>query len=255
MKKTIQSEILQNTPLTDDIFSMVLDAPHVATHAVPGQFVMAYLDRGEMILPRPISICRTDGDTLTLVYQAVGAGTRYLAGLPPGYALRVTGPLGNGFALPGASGCAVKNTGRYAVVGGGIGTPPLLMLAEALRSRGADVDAFLGFREAPILQVEFEQLGTRTHIAVGAKPTVVDLFATAQTAYDTVFACGPKGMLRALALVCEGRCPLQVSMEERMACGVGTCVGCVTPTQDGYRKVCCQGPVFDATKVDWGVGA
>ena len=252
MKRVEIGSILANTEISPGIFSMTIHLPLIAADCVPGQFVMLYLDRGDTLLPRPISICDADCEegSLTLVYQVVGSGTAHLSGLKPGASLRILGPLGNGFAQ--------KNGLRSAaLVGGGIGAPPLLMLAKQLRGRGVALDACLGFRDTSILTDEFTALGAQVHIATdsgreGLRGTVIDLLRAHNLHPDEIFACGPKPMLSALAgYARQHNIPCQVCLEERMACGLGACVGCVVKSQGKpeYKKVCCDGPVFYTDEV------
>jgi len=232
---------------------MVLHAPEIAATARPGQFVMVYLERGDLLLPRPISICDADAGagTVEIVYQVVGKGTAALAQITAGH-VNILGAQGNGFDTEGMS------PGTVAIVGGGIGTPPLLFLAKKLAEAGISADVFLGFRDAPILVERFrevvEPLGGKVRVASesgshGIRGYVTELFTiNAQTEnYTKVFACGPAPMLRALAEISRAESiPCQVSVEERMACGLGTCVGCVVQVGGNYVRVCTEGPVFDA---------
>jgi len=244
--------ILKNRKIAADVYEMILHAPGTSEDCKPGQFMMVYLDKGELLLPRPISICRKEGDDIVLVYKVVGAGTDYMSTLPPGTLLRLTGPLGNGFTIK-------NGLKKVALIGGGIGVPPMVMLFKELS--GVQVDVFLGFRDEAILKSHFA--GANVHIATetgqeGIKGNVLDLLNEHGQQYDEMYACGPKAMLAAVSGYAKDKgIPLQVSLEERMACGVGTCMGCVTPTpaKDGnnppmYMKICCEGPVFYSDKVE-----
>ena len=250
MKQIEIANVLHHTELAPGIFDLRLAAPGICGAARPGQFVEVYLDDGAHMLPRPISICELENGVLRLVYQAVGAGTKALSKKQAGESLRLLGPLGNGFAPAGE---------KHILVAGGIGAPPLLGLARRL---SGEKQVFLGFRSQPFLAEEFERAGCTVHIAtddgsVGFCGNAVELArpVLARAGY-TVYACGPRPMLRALAAL---RPDAQISMEERMACGFGVCVGCVIPVRDEsgagvtYRKVCKDGPVFAAKEVVWDV--
>jgi len=239
--------ILKNRKIATDIYEMILHAPGIVTGSKAGQFVMAHLDKGELLLPRPISICRHEKEDVYLVYKVAGTGTKYMSTMPPGLFLRLTGPLGNGFTIK-------KGLNKVALIGGGIGVPPMVMLYEALngaRTSHTQIDVFLGFKDEPILTEQFPKASL--HIATesgkaGIKGNVIDLLNSGGTQYDEMYACGPKAMLAALSQYAKAKdIPLQVSLEERMACGVGTCMGCVTPPT--HMKICCDGPVFYSDKV------
>lgn len=235
------------------VFDYTLDCPALAREAVPGQFVHILVPGH--LLRRPISICAIDKarGTLRLVLEVRGEGTRVLSGFEPGQELDVLGPLGNGFALvPGA---------RAVVVGGGIGVPPMLALAQHY---GAACTAILGFRSASavILAEDFEAAGAQVRLCTddgtrGQRGLVTAPLEEllAQNGADIVYACGPAPMLRGVAELCAKagvRC--QLSLEERMACGVGACLGCACRVrgENGevvHKHVCKDGPVFEAGEV------
>ena len=250
MKKISAAVIKENIHIAPDIYRMELTLPE-DINALPGQFVNVYLDDGAHLLPRPISICRAEGKSLTLVYRAVGVGTKIMSGLTEGDTLRVSDPLGNGFALP--------ESGTVLLVGGGVGVPPMLGTAIAAKAKGLNVIAAHGYRSELFLKEEFEQVG-RLLIATddgsaGYHGTVVDLLRNSDIPADTtVLSCGPKPMLKALVGYCEEKgLPVQVSLEERMGCGFGACVGCVCKlNQNGeivQKRVCKDGPVFNGSEV------
>lgn len=221
----------------------------------PGQFV--HVKCGDaLLLRRPLSVClcRADGpeDTLSLVIEVRGQGTAWLSERSVGDELDVLGLLGNGFAM--------SREGRYLLAGGGVGAPPLLGCAAY---SGGNSTAVLGFRsgERAILLPQFEQECARVLAATddgslgfhGLVDALVRRELERDRGYDAVLACGPRPMLRSVAKAAgEFGLPCQVSMEERMGCGVGACLVCACDMADGSRRhVCRDGPVFDAGEVDW----
>lgn len=235
------------------IFDVELLCPALANEAVPGQFV--HIRVPEHLLRRPISICAVDRarGTLRIVFEVRGEGTRALAAFEPGEQLDVLGPLGNGFALVQGA--------RAILVGGGIGVPPMLALAQHY---GACSTAILGFRSAAavILAEDFAAADADTRVCTddgtrGERGFVTALLERrlAQGAADIVYACGPAAMLRGVAALAQAagvRC--QLSLEERMACGVGACLGCACKIKGEageilHKHVCKDGPVFEAGEV------
>ena len=210
----------------------------------PGQFLHIGCGEG-LLLRRPISVCDAEAGLVRIVFEVKGEGTRRLAAAKEGDVLDVLGPLGRGFAAP--------EKGRVLLVGGGLGSAPLLMAARRL-----DCDAALGFPTADrvMLTEEFASRAGRLDIATddgsyGFHGFVTELVKDRLDGYAAIFACGPEPMLRALSKVCAGR-PLQVSMERRMGCGVGACLVCAVRLTDGsVARACKDGPVFDAREVDW----
>lgn len=251
MKKydVICCKLLQKRKLTEDIFDMTVEAPEFAAAAEAGQFAHIYVPG--KTLRRPISICGVDrGEgTLRFVFQIRGDGTRILAETAEGASLDILAPLGKGFQL--------GDTARKAVfVGGGIGVPPLL---EASRAFGANGTAVLGFRnrDAVILEEDFRALGCAVRIATddgsaGHHGLVTDCLKDLD--FDVLFACGPTPMLKAVCAVAKARgVECQISLEERMACGIGACLGCACRLlEDGketFGHVCKDGPVFPYQEV------
>ena len=259
--KHVYGEIISNKKIADDIFDMRIKEDHIAQTARPGQFVNVYIPRADLLLPRPVSVCETDvrEGIFRIVYQAIGEGTAIISHLKPGDAMRMTGPAGNGFDLGyGEKPDAVKIT----IAGGGIGVPPLLFLARALAGSGAKINitTFLGFKTETraILTDEFEKVGaariSTDDGSLGYKGFVPDHMRAAGAEADVIYACGPAPMLKNVAAyAAEKNVPCFVSMEERMACGLGACVGCAVKVKTGdgftYKKACSDGPVFDAREV------
>ena len=243
--------------LTAAAWSMVIECPDVAAKAQPGQFVNLLPDGG-FTLRRPISICGIDKEqgTLRIVFEVRGKGTAALAQLRAGDTVNMLAPLGHGFTLP-------DKDSRVMLVGGGIGTPPMLPLAQYF---GANAVVISGFRnqDAVILQEDFAAAGAKTILCTddgsagryGLVTLPLEEEIEAQKP-DLICACGPMPMLRAtaaLAKTCE--IPCQVSLEERMGCGIGACLVCACRTVDPdgteqYRHVCKNGPVFNAEEVQW----
>lgn len=255
--KTELLSVVSHETIARNIYELVLEGNSVALMTEPGQFVHIKPDHGnDPYLRRPISICDIDaiGRRLTVLYRAEGAGTRVLAGHKPGDTIDVLGPLGTGFPVEAAS------PGDTALlVGGGIGVPPLYYLAKQLIRKGVRVIHVLGFAGAEdvFYKEKFEALGT-TYIATvdgssGMKGFVTDVIDREGLTFDTLYACGPTAMLKALEQRYRGR-KAYLSLEERMACGVGACYACVCRVQDdpqgsSYRRVCKDGPVFPAGEV------
>ncbi|NLY72008.1 MAG: dihydroorotate dehydrogenase electron transfer subunit [Clostridiales bacterium] len=247
MEKKIETvKILENKCIAEDVWKMALAYPF---DAKPGQFVNVYLNNKDKLLPRPISVCRKEGDILTLVYGVVGKGTEELSSYEKGCKIRVSTPLGKGFYID------QLESGKSAIlIGGGIGIPPLLELCHALVEKGLKVEAVLGFRKQPFLIDDFP---CKVHLAtdegtVGFHGNVLDLIKTKGLNSDCYFACGHKAMLKAVS---EYLPDVQVSIEERMGCGYGACLGCVCKIKETdeitRKKVCQDGPVFWGRDVVW----
>ena len=238
---------------------MVLEAGKlVSEHGLRGgQFLHVKCGDGQL-LRRPISVAITGWDEpedlVTLIFEVRGEGTKWLSQRKEGGKLDVLGPLGNGFD--------VSQNGRYLLVGGGIGVPPLLEYGESPKWSSV---AVLGFRTKtkafPAVTSRFEENCERTYICTDdgtlgrhgfVDGQVWDILAK-DNSFTSILACGPKPMLKSVAKVAaEFAVPCQVSMEERMGCGVGACLVCAVPMKDGAMKhVCKDGPVFNAEEVNW----
>ena len=252
MKFIEKGTVIKNENIAPNIYDLSIRLPKIAKEAACGQFVEVYPDNGTNLLPRPISICETNGDSLRLVFQVVGSGTRLFSGLKSGDGVRVLGPCGNGYPL--------TNAKSFILAGGGVGVPPLLETAKRLKKLG-NVNVYLGFRSHPFLTEDFEKIGIVPHIAtddgsVGFKGNVTELMKSENVQADIIYACGPKIMLKSVSEYGEEKnIPVYVSMEERMACGIGACVGCAVKIKkdNGFesKKVCKDGPVFDSREVLW----
>lgn len=253
MKVKERASVVSQQQLADGIYSLVLET-EAALYAVPGQFISIYSNDGAKLLPRPISICEIDKEAkkLRMVYRVVGKGTLEFSSLVAGDKVEILGPLGNGFPLEGQ---------HPMVVGGGIGVPPMLELAKQL---DGSVTAVMGYRNDDLfLAEEFTDVAADFVIAtddgsVGTHGTVIDAIKENELTADVIYACGPKPMLKALAKFAEENgIKCYVSMEERMACGVGACLGCVCQSKEvddhshvHNKRVCADGPVFLSTEVE-----
>ncbi|CVI66776.1 Dihydroorotate dehydrogenase B (NAD(+)), electron transfer subunit [Eubacteriaceae bacterium CHKCI004] len=234
-----------------DIYDMVLSFPRGAKEAKPGQFIAMYCEDGTKLLPRPISICGIDAEkgTLRVVYRIAGEGTRLFSEMKEGDSLEVLGPLGNGFTM---------KEEKAIIVGGGIGIPPMLELDKQL---SCEKTVVLGYRDELFLKDEFESYAdvvvATEDGSCGTKGTVIDAIKEAGVDGKVIYACGPMPMLKALAEYAEAHdMEAQISLEERMACGIGACLGCICKTKKkdhhtnvNNQRICKDGPVFDAKEV------
>lgn len=202
-----------------------------------GQFCMLRAHDCAALLPRPYAIYDEDAEGTTFIIQDVGVGSGAMTRLLAGEEVEVNGPLGHPFPTCG---------GRVALVGGGSGIAPLHLAAKRLASSGADVDVYLGFADGPILVDDFKAAGTNVTIDVGG--VITDKIDPSR--YSCVMACGPEAMERALYDKCDAvGVKLYVSIESKMACGIGVCLGCSVKIGGAKRRICKDGPVFDASEV------
>ena len=252
-------KILSQECIGTDIYSMWLDAGEIGKNAVPGQFVSLYSRNGGKLLPRPISLCEIDKaeGKLRLVYRVTGkgTGTEEFSRLHAGVPIETMGPLGNGFPVEKAEGKKVF------LMGGGIGVPPILELAKQMKCEKKQIIA--GYRDChTFLREEFEAAGT-LYIAtedgsVGTKGNVMDAIRENALEADVIYACGPTPMLRAIKKYAEENgIECYISLEERMACGIGACLACVCKSREkdahsnvNNKRICKDGPVFLSTEVE-----
>ncbi len=241
MTKSIYT-ILTNKQIAKNTYQMSLSGDTVSITA-PGQFINIKLEG--FFLRRPISVCAAETDRLTNISNIVGQGTEALSKLPPGTELDCLTGLGNGFDVGISASAPV-------LIGGGVGVPPLYMLAKKLTAQGKSPQFLLGFGAADevILECELRTVGLAGHIAtmvcsLGQKCVVTDLLKN--LSYDYFYTCGPLPMLKAVyeSTHTSG----QFSLEERMGCGFGACMGCSHQTTGGPRRVCAEGPVFTKEEV------
>ena len=251
-KLKMTAKVVSQEALAADIYSMWIEAPEIAAAAKPGQFFSVYTKDAGRLLPRPISICETDKakGRLRIVYRVAGAGTAEFSGYRAGDDIAVMGPLGNGFPL---------KSKKAFLIGGGIGIPPMLELSKNLE---CEKQIVLGYRDELFLNREFEPFG-RVYVATedgsaGTKGNVLDAIRENGLTADVIYACGPTPMLRALkAYAQERKIECWISLEERMACGIGACLACVCRSTDvdehshvHNKRICKDGPVFSAQEVE-----
>ena len=237
-------DILENTPLTESVFRMVLSGD-ISDITAPGQFVNVQL--GGLFLRRPISVCDAEGGKLTLVYKVVGKGTEQMSRMKVGESLDILTGLGNGYDLAPAGDAPL-------LIGGGVGVPPLYMLAKRLIAEGKRVRVILGFNTASevFYEEEFRALGAEVSVTTvdGTRGTKGFVTAVLDDApYTYFYTCGPEPMLRAVytATATSG----QFSFEERMGCGFGACMGCSCKTVTGNKRICREGPVLVKEDILW----
>ena len=241
------------------IYDLTIQTKEIAAAAKAGQFVSVYSNDASKLLPRPISLCGIDrkAGTLRLVYRVTGehTGTEEFSRLQAGDTMKIMGPLGNGFT--------VEKGRKTFLIGGGIGVPPMLQLAKEMKDAGENFQIVMGYRDAgTFLLDEFKEQG-ESFVAtedgsVGTKGNVLDAIRENHLDADVIYACGPTPMLRALkAYAEEQNMTCYVSMEERMACGIGACLACVcnSTEKDAHsnvknKRICKEGPVFNAKEVE-----
>ncbi len=234
--KLCNSKILVNEQIIDNIYKLIIDFKF--DKILPGQFFMLKTLNNEFLLPRPISVNDCDESSVTFLYRIEGLGTKVMSNLQTGTEIQVQGPLGNGFDLD-------KIKGKVALIGGGIGTAPLLYLAKKLEVKA---DVYLGFRDVTYGLDEFEKYADKLLIATedgskGHKGFITSLVNFDD--YDCVVTCGPEIMMNVVMDACKkANAKCFVSLEKRMACGVGACLGCAVETVDGMKRACKDGPVF-----------
>lgn len=257
----VQARVTALRSLTAGYYHLTLHAPEIARVATPGQFVQVRPAAPGMLDPllaRPLSIFYVTADEVAIIFKVVGQGTAKLANKAVGDEVTVLGPVGNGFTPP-------ETAARIALIAGGVGMPPLYFLAETLRCARPDcaITLYYGGRTAnDLLELpRWEALGVTLALATDdgsaghhglvTAPLQHDI---ARLQFDYLAACGPRPMLRAVQRIAlAAGIPGQLSLEERMACGVGACLGCVCATVQGRKRVCVDGPVFALDEVTFDV--
>ena len=249
-------KILKNEQVAPHAYKMTLLAPEIAKKAKPGQFVMVRaIDGYQPLLRRPLGIHRIIGQNIVMLYEIVGEGTKFLSQKKAGETLDIIGPLGNGFDLRATI-----------LIAGGMGVAPLIFLAEKLKKQKPLILLGAKTKTHILCEKEFKALGCDVKVATddgskGYKGFVTGLLkatlchperSEGSNKRCVVYACGPKPMLKAVAVIAkQHNISAQVSLEEYMACGIGACLGCIVKTKSGQKRVCKDGPVFNAREVIW----
>lgn len=256
--KQVKADIIDNKTLTRGFYKMRIRSTYLAKNAKPGQFVeVRCSDSNEMILRRPLGVHRILVDGVEILYEIVGQGTEMLSQKEKGDILDVIGPLGNGFKI--------AKDAHSIIIAGGIGVAPLVSLAENIKSK-KDMHVLIGAckKEHILCEKEFKKTGAKVLVATedgsrGLKGFVTELLKKLHLGGQRtmIYACGPNNMLKAVSKIAyDKNTPCQVSLEERMACGVGVCLGCPVKVRKGfidteYKMVCKDGPVFMADEIVW----
>ena len=256
-KKKEQAVVISQQQVAEGIYDMWIETS-LAAQARAGQFISVYTQDKSALLPRPISICETDKEKgeLRIVYRVAGKGTKEFSNYQNGSRIDILGVLGNGFPI------AAADKKRTLLIGGGIGIPPMLQLAKEL-GNAASRDIVVGYRNQELFLAEELAKYAAVHIATddgsaGIKGTVMEAIAAQQLTADVIFACGPMPMLRAVKAYAQKQgISAYISLEERMACGVGACLGCVVKTREmdhhshvKNARICTDGPVYFAQDVE-----
>ena len=239
-------KLIKNEEIADGIFDWIVENPNLSKLAQPGQF--AHVKVPGKTLRRPISICDATENTLRLVFQVKGEGTEIMSKIKTGEEVEILAPLGNGFKI--------EKGKKYCFIGGGIGVPPMLYAAK----QAENPLVITGFRDKSlvILQEDFKKIGAEVVLttddgSAGVHGFVTDVLKERLSDIDEVCACGPIPMLKAISEICKGKVPCQISLEERMGCGIGACLVCACKTklngEEGYTHVCKNGPVYNAEEV------
>lgn len=250
----LKAKLLSNKRVKDNYLHCILEAPAIAKNARPGEFVnIRITDTLDPLLRRPLSIHAVKGRTIEVLYEVVGRSTQVLSEKKAGESLDIIGPLGNGFSILDT---------RYSIlVAGGMGVAPLVFLAKKIGGRRATVLIGAKTKNHIHCEKEFKELGCEVKVSTddgskGFKGRITgllkNLLSTTDSRLSNIYACGPRPMLKEIALISkEKNIPAQISLEEHMACGIGACLGCVVNTKDGYKRVCKDGPVFEAKEIIW----
>ncbi|MBE5958826.1 MAG: dihydroorotate dehydrogenase electron transfer subunit [Lachnospiraceae bacterium] len=236
------------------VYSMWIKTADIAKEAIAGQFISVYCKDGSKMLPRPISICevKKEEGLLRIVYRVVGGGTKEMSAYVAGDDIDILGPLGNGF---------MQRDKKAILIGGGIGIPPMVELAKELKDK-CEVSIVAGYRDELFLIDELKSHG-EVYVATedgstGTKGTVIDAIKEQAVTGDVIYACGPTPMLRAIKeYALANDIEAQLSLEEKMACGIGACLACVCKSKDidehsqvHNKRICKDGPVFLAQEVE-----
>ncbi|HHZ02433.1 MAG TPA: dihydroorotate dehydrogenase electron transfer subunit [Tissierellia bacterium] len=242
--KIVKNRILKNQFVSEGVYRISVEAD---TQVKPGQFFMLKTLDNSFLLPRPLSVNDVNGNTVSFLYRVEGKGTKKISTLHEGEELQLFGPLGNGFDINDLK-------GTVAVVGGGMGVAPILYLVKLL---GQKAEVYLGYKDSANMYIcqEFKNISEKVVVVTedgsfGEKGLVTDYVP--YNKYTSVVACGPEIMMRKIAEHCtENEIQCYVSLERRMACGMGVCLGCNVETKAGNKKACKDGPVFSGEEIIW----
>ena len=240
--KILVTAVAENKQISNNIYRL---SAEFESEIKPGQFFMLKTTDNSFLLPRPISVNDVNGAQVSFLYRIEGQGTKKISSLRKGDELQIFGPLGNGFELD-------KLKRKTAIIGGGIGIAPLLYLCKLL---GKDADVYLGYKDKENMYIfdEFKSFAGKSVIVTedgsfGEKGFVTDYVDYDE--YDVVVTCGPEIMMKKIANICrEKNIKCYVSLERRMACGMGACLGCTVETKTGNKRACKEGPVFDSEEL------
>lgn len=233
-------KIINNEKIATDIYKMVLEGNF---NANVGQFYMVKCFEDMTMLPRPISICDIEDNSITFLYAVVGKGTKIMSEKKIGDYVEILGPLGNGFSIDDFIGKKV------AIVSGGIGIAPMLYLAKKL---DAKIDLYAGFRDEVYFIEAFKGVIENTYISTntgkfGHKGFITEII---KKDYDVIYCCGPNAMMNSVKNL-NYNIPIFVSLESRMGCGIGACLACSCKTKDGMKRICKEGPIFEIKEVEF----
>lgn len=247
--KNVAMKLVNSRKIAKDTYEWTLTDDYMSHTVRPGQFI--YIAVPGFTLRRPISIADVEREKkqLKILFKVVGKGTERMAALTPGTEIECMGPNGNGFPIE------MEQMEKALLIGGGIGVPPLYYLGKELKQKGMEVISIIGFqnKEHVFYDQEFAEISTTIVVtddgSYGEQGFVTDVLPDASD-FDMYFACGPRGMLRAVKQLFNNKNGY-LSLEERMGCGIGACAACIvaTDTKEGYKKICQDGPVFAAKEV------
>jgi dihydroorotate dehydrogenase electron transfer subunit len=239
------SKIVYQKKIATDIYHLTVSKKDESV--APGQFYMLKAWDNSLPLMRPISVYNVENELLHFLYKIVGKGTEWLSKLKKGEQIKLLGALGNGFPVR-------EVAGKIALVGGGIGIPPLFETAKHLSKKGCKVDVYLGYKDELFAFEPFGDFCENIFIAAetgkeGYKGFITDIFHAQE--YNAVFTCGPEIMMMKVKALCDAKeVPVWLSMENRMACGIGACLVCTCKTTEGMKRCCKDGPVFSGKILD-----
>jgi len=257
LSRSFKATVKENRKIADNHFLLTLQPSGNAQKPKPGNFYMLSVNMGlDPLLKRPLSIHRITGNWLQFMYRVAGKGTNILSEKKPGETLDILGPLGNVFPVN-------KNPGKIILVAGGIGIAPIFSLAEKISASSPVLFYGARTKDEVFCRKELKSIGIKPVLTtddgtLGEKGNILaplhEYFTKHASAVSdhTVYACGPGPMLKALtAFTLKNNIKSYVALEQHMACGIGTCLGCIVNTIDGYKRVCKEGPVFEAEKIVW----